>query len=99
MAVAGKTYPFTQANVDAAPDEQGVYELLDGDTTIYYGKSTNSIRKRLQSHKSGAEGTCTKKATHYKREKTSKPGTREKELLDAFKAANGKLPRCNERSA
>jgi excinuclease UvrABC nuclease subunit len=99
MPVSGNTYPFTRKNVDGSPERPGVYALLSGDRVIYYGKATKSIRSRLQCHLRGDEGRCTQGATHYKREVTSQPTAREKELLDAFKARSGRLPRCNERSA
>lgn len=100
MPVAGKIYTFTKDNVDNAPDKGGVYVLLNNsDGVIYYGRSTTSIRTRLQSHFAGNEGTCTKGAAKYKRETCSNPKSREKELLDAFESAHGKLPHCNERTA
>jgi len=100
MPVAGKTYGFTKENVNQAPDSPGVYALLAQDgSVIYYGRATDSIRTRLQCHRRGDEGACTKAASSYKREVTSRPVAREKELLTAYKAAYGRLPRCNERSA
>jgi excinuclease UvrABC nuclease subunit len=99
MPVSGDKYSFTQDNVNGSPDKPGVYALYDGNAVIYYGKAEASIRSRLQAHRRGDEGKCTQRATHYKREVCSNPKTREKSLLDAYKTANGKYPRCNERSA
>jgi hypothetical protein len=99
MPIAGDVIPFTEANVDSSPAQSGVYALFDGKAVVYYGCSDTSIRGRLQCHLRGDEGPCTRGASHYKREVTSKPKAREKELLDAFKAANGRLPRCNEKGA
>jgi hypothetical protein len=96
MPVAGKKYPFIQSNVDRSPEEPGVYSLHDGGKVIYYGLATKSLRDRLQSHLRGDEGPCTKVATHYKREATESPAAREQDLLAAYKAIHGKLPRCNE---
>jgi hypothetical protein len=99
MPVAGKTYPFTTSNVDSSPDEPGVYALLVNDGVIYYGESHDgTIRERLQRHFTGKEGACTAQATHYKREVCDDPEAREEELLVAFKARNGKLPKCNSRA-
>ncbi len=101
MPVKGKKYTFTKKNVDNAPAVAGVYALFVKDGLIYYGRArgtSETIRSRLQSHHAGREGACTKAATHYKREATSRPVAREKELLDAFKKRWGKLPRCNEQS-
>ena len=99
MPISGNKYPFTQQNIDNSPNNIGVYELHDGETNIYIGRAsgTDTIRKRLQSHKRGDEGTCTQKATHYRREVCSNPVSRETELLEKYKRIHGKLPRCNER--
>jgi len=98
MPVAGKTYGFTQENVDAAPDGPGVYALLNSsDGVLYYGMSSKSIRSRLKRHLNGEEGTCTKAAKKYKRETTTavQAPVREEALLAAFKKANSRLPSCN----
>ena len=98
MAIAGDKYDFTQENVDKSPTKTGVYALYDGNLTIYIGRAsgTDTIRARLQSHKRGDEGSCTQKATDYRREECTTPVSREKELLDEYKQNYGKLPRCNE---
>lgn len=99
MPISGDQYPFTQQNVDSAPNEAGVYQLIQNGTTIYFGRAmggSTTIRTRLQDHYAGREGRCTQQATHYKREACSNPASRERELLQEFKNAYGKLPRCNE---
>jgi excinuclease UvrABC nuclease subunit len=101
MPIAGDKYPFTWENIDKAPEQAGVYALYDGNEIIYYGRAQGdsvTIRSRLADHKSGREGSCTKNASHYRREVTSRPVSREKELLEEYKKQhNDKLPRCNER--
>ena len=100
MPIAGDEYLFTEKNVNNAPDEAGVYALYDGDETIYYGRATGdtvTIRSRLQDHFAGREGDCTKQATDYRRETTTRAVSREKELLEEYERINRKLPRCNER--
>ncbi len=98
MALSGNRFDFTQENVDKSPIAGGVYALYDGNVTIYIGKGDgkNGIRERLQAHKRGDEGDCTKNASHYRRETCSNPKSREKELLEEHKEADGKLPRCND---
>ncbi len=96
MPVAGKTYSFSQSNVDKSPDKSGVYALLDDTEVIYFGSSTVSIRARLQRHFDGDEGGCTQKATYYKREACNNERARERELLQAYQAQNGLLPLCND---
>lgn len=91
--------PFTTENVNRAPQSHGVYQLFDGDITIYIGRATGkgvTIRSRLQDHKLGREGLCTQRATHYRREATSPPVARENELLEKFYNRYGQLPRCND---
>lgn len=100
MSITGNKYAFSQENVNIAPDEHGVYALYDGDVTIYIGRASGkdvTIRSRLKSHKSGNEGPCTKGATHYKREVTSYPVSRESELIEEYDEQYGRLPRCNDR--
>jgi hypothetical protein len=99
MPVAGDLYSFTQENVDRAPTSDGVYSLHEGSETTYIGKGDgeNGIRARLQAHKRGDEGRCTQQATDYRREVCRYPTSRERELLQEYQQAHGKLPRCNER--
>lgn len=100
MSIDGKTYPFTEQNVNLSPEAHGVYELIEDGTTIYFGRAAGddvTIRSRLQSHFRGDEGACTQAASHYRREVTERPVSREKELLDEYEAQHGKLPRCNKR--
>jgi excinuclease UvrABC nuclease subunit len=100
MPIGGEKYAFTKENVGNAPDEHGVYALYDNSTLIYIGRAAGkdvTISSRLQSHKSGDEGACTKNASHYKRETTSSPIGREKELVQEYKDSNSdELPRCND---
>lgn len=98
MPILGDKYPFTQENVDKSPTDDGVYALYEENVTIYIGRGdgTNGIRARLQAHKRGDEGKCTQGASHYRREVCNNPVTRERELLQEYKDANGVLPRCND---
>ncbi len=96
MPVAGDTYDFSQDNIRKSPDEAGVYALFDGGQVIYYGSSALSIQDRLQTHFDGDDGPCTKGATGYKREICNNGLTRERELLEAHKRQNNRLPRCND---
>ena len=100
MPIPGKRFRFTGTNVERAPEKPGIYVLYDGEELIYIGRAMGSgvtIRSRLQDHKSGKEGLCTKGASHYKRALTPSPAAREKALLNEYKEAKGRLPRCNER--
>lgn len=100
MPIQGELYPINEKNLSSAPDSGGVYALYVGNDLIYYGRSkggTTSIRSRLNDHASGRDGKCTQQATHYRREVTASATSREVALLEDFKRATGRLPRCNER--
>ena len=99
MPISGKLYAFTQDNVNRAPAEHGVYQLYEDEATTYIGRAAGdgvTIRSRLQSHFRGDEGSCTQAATDYKREVSSKPISRERELIDEYERGHGGLPRCND---
>ena len=97
MAIYGDRYSFTQENVDESLTGSGVYALYDGDITIYIGRGDgeNGIRARLQAHKRGDEGSCTKNASHYRRETCTNPIIREGALLSEYLQINDRLPLCN----
>lgn len=95
-----RKYDFTKSNVDKSPAEAGVYILYAGETIIYIGRAqggSTTIRSRLQRHESGAEGSCTQKATAYSRMVTDDSVNLEVELLEWHETSYGKLPRCNSR--
>jgi len=95
---ADNRYVFTQDNIDKSPTDGGIYALYDGNITIYIGKGdgVDGIRARLQAHKRGDEGNCTKRATHYYVEVCSNPQSRARAELQAYRQAyDGRRPRCN----
>src|SRR6266702_8831392 len=95
MPIDAPYHRFDDATIDAeAPDAPGVYQLEMQVEIIYYGSSTTSIRDRLRSHKSGAEGSCTQQAGWFRFEKTSTPVTRERQLLQEYERLHGTLPKC-----
>lgn len=96
MSIKGDFYAFNKSNVGTSPDKQGVYALYRDRVLTYIGKASNSIRSRLQDHLVGRDGQCTKASTQYKRELTSSPAAREKELLQEYVQQHGKLPLCND---
>ena len=99
MPISGKMYAFTQDNVNKAPAEHGVYQLYEDGATTYIGRAAGdgvTIRSRLQSHFRSDEGPCTEAAETYKREVTSRPVAREKELIEEYESEYGRLPRCND---
>ncbi len=104
MSINSETYDFTSENVNKAPDQHGVYELLQDGATIYYGRAAGngvSIRSRLKSHYEGWEGKCTRAATHYRRAVMMAATAERTEalLLSNYLRLNGVHPRCNDRAA
>ncbi len=102
MTIAADKFQFTDATIKEVPTEAGVYALYEGETIIYFGRAQGgdvTIRSRLEDHTAGREGPCTKNATGFKVEITSSAVTREKELLEEYKASHGSLPRCNQKVA
>lgn len=99
MPMTGDLYPFTQKNVDNSPNTSGNYALYRDGTLIYYGMASgrfSTIRVRLQRHKRGDEGACTRRATHYRREIRQDAEARERQLLREYYAIYGRLPECND---
>lgn len=99
MPISGKLYSFTEDNVNQVPAERGVYQLFQGNVSTYIGRAAGdgvTIRSRLKSHFNGNEGPCTQSADSYKREVTSRPKERERELISEYENGYGKLPLCND---
>jgi len=99
MPIPCEKFRFDLESIKHSPDRAGVYALYDGDEIIYYGRAdglTVTIRSRLEAHRSGQEGPCTKNPTHYSREVLARPAERERELLEEYMTLHdGQLPRCN----
>jgi len=75
-----------------------VYLLWEGDEMIYVGSTRGdvSIRSRLQDHY--ARRIQPHDASHFSWEITSLASEREAELLEEFRIANSRFPRCNAAS-
>jgi excinuclease UvrABC nuclease subunit len=98
MPIASPPYSFKATTIAGAPDEPGVYALLDQGEVIYYGRAlggATTIQSRLLDHLEGRVDECTKRATHYSWEMSRRPAAREAELLNEFRRAHDRLPRCN----
>lgn len=98
--INSETYAFTDNNLSQTLDTKGVYELIEHGETIYFGRAMGgsvTIKTRLQAHKRGSEGPGTQRATHYRRMECADPAAMEVQLLTAFRARYGRLPRENQR--
>jgi hypothetical protein len=100
MAIAGSAFPFTALLIAGAPDDRGVYALWQGPELVYLGSALGrsmTIRSRLIDHYAGQDGPCTQRASHYAWEICLRPGEREAELLEEYRAQFERIPRCNRR--
>jgi len=98
MPINGSLRLFTDDEIERAPISNGVYALYDTGETIYIGKAEGlyGVKGRLQAHKAGYEGVCTKHATAFEYELCFSPTNRERELLVEYEQLYRKLPRCND---
>lgn len=100
MPISGSLRQASPQNLARVPLRAGIYALYQGGTLIYIGRAQgggSTIRSRLQSHKAGRDGPCTRQFTHYKYETTRADVTRERELLREYRQRHNRLPRCNDR--
>jgi ABC-type polar amino acid transport system ATPase subunit len=98
MSINGSRYKFNQKNVDKSPTKAGVFALYEGGKIILIGQASGgktTVRTCLQGLHAGKDNNGIAQATHYRREVTSSPAKREKELLDEYREKKGTLPRCN----
>jgi len=86
---------FNSANVDAAPEKDGVYRLFNEQKEIIYIGSNSNIRKGLQEVlNSGDDWVQKAKYLHF--EETLMYTMRESELIQQYLQEHGKLPEGNE---
>src|SRR3954454_13018587 len=105
MPMPRDAFPFTAKLIAGAPEEPGVYVLWLEEQIIYIGHAAGgtaggaaTIRSCLVDHFSGANGPCTRRATHYSWELTLRaPAERERTLLAEYQTAHSHLPSCNAR--
>ncbi len=87
--------------VSGAPDEPGVYMLLEEEEVIYYGCAVHcstiqsALYEILQRVRDG-DGGCLQRVTRYSWEITHRPRLREAELLREHEQAHQHPPRCNQ---
>ncbi len=96
MPISGKMYVWNDRAKNVS-EESGVYAFYDENRfLIYIGQSMN-LRERFAHYlKTDFSKDPRKRETeYYKREPTSKPENRMKELLDEHRQKYGELPRCN----
>ena len=96
MPISGERVRFTTWQISGAPAERGVYVLWEKDEAIYVGATRGeaTLRSCLQEHY--ARRVRPHDATHFSCEICRDPARREAELLAEFRAANSRLPHCND---
>jgi hypothetical protein len=86
---------FNSANVDSAPEKDGVYRLFNEQKEIIYIGSNSNIRSGLQEIlNSGDEWVQKARYLHF--EETLMYTMRESELIQQYLQEHGKLPEGNE---
>jgi len=86
---------FNAANIDAAPEKDGVYRLFNEQKNVVYIGSNSNIRKGMQEVlNSGDDWVQKAKYLHF--EETLMYTMRESELIQQYLQEHGKLPEGNE---
>ena len=101
MPIASPRYALNATMVDGAPPDPGIYALWEHEELIYFGHALGigaTIQSCLREHLERRD-PCSGGATHYGWEITSNPAARGAELLREYEHAQGRLPRCNTRTA
>ena len=86
---------FNSANVDAAPEKDGVYRLFNEQKEVIYIGSNSNIRKGLQEVLNSGDDWV-EKARYLHFEETLMYTMRESELIQQYLQEHGKLPEGNE---
>lgn len=86
---------FNSANVDAAPEKDGVYRLFNEQKEVVFIGSNSNIRKGLQEVLNSGDDWV-KKAKYLHFEETLMYTMRESELIQQYLQEHGKLPEGNE---
>jgi ferredoxin len=82
---------YTQSNVDAVPEEEGVVQLFDEHSEVIYIAGSANVRKELQVNMKSAQG-----ATYFTFKQDEMFTQRQNELMQHYIDFHGKLPRINE---
>ena len=97
-----RKYPFTEPFLSGAPADPGLYVLWRQDVVICIGRAdgrAETIQSRLQDHFAGRACACSQGATHYAWEISFQPRLREREVVQAYIDARGRVPECNAHAA
>ena len=101
MPIVSRHWSFNPLVVSGAPEEPGVYALLEDDEIVYYGcamhgSTIQSALSEILARVNAGHGGCLQRVNRYTWEITYRARLREAELLREFEAANQRAPRCNQ---
>ena len=88
---------FTDAAIDIAPTQPGVYMLYCTGRLVYIGIALagSGIREELRAHRRGAYGECTRHSTAFDYEVSTTPLETHREYLQLHRERyGGRLPPC-----
>lgn len=90
-----KWLEFNSNSVNALPEAEGVYQLLDEQRTIIYIAGTMNLRQELREHL-GATEIPISKARYFGYEENPMYTARESELIQQFIQEHGTMPEGNK---
>ena len=97
--ISGEFYPWSDNNTKRISEKSGVYGFYDAKKNLIYIGSAENLRTRFRHYwtTNFAEDPCKRDTKTYKQEFTSNYKAKEKELLEQYERAHGKLPKCNQK--
>jgi hypothetical protein len=101
MPIANRHWSFKPLVISGAPEEPGVYALLEDDEIVYYGCAVqgSTIQAALYEvllRVQAGRGGCLAGVNRYTWEISYRPRLREAELLREYEQAHRHPPRCNQ---
>lgn len=82
---------FSQENVAAVPEKEGVFQLLDETETVIFIKGAMNMKQELTNHLELAQG-----ARYFMYLEEQMFSKRESEFLQHYIVEYGKMPRMNQ---
>ncbi|MFC1970315.1 BzdV protein, partial [Chloroflexota bacterium] len=101
LHISSVTFPpeewleFNPNNVNALPELEGVYQLIDDQKAVIYIAGTMNLRQELREHLGATEGLISK-ARYFGYEENPMYTARESELIQQFVQQYGTMPEGNK---
>ena len=90
-------WTFSDNLVNTEKDSPGVYEFGNAQQSVVYIGSSGKVKTRLHQHLNGDDSCINTHAKYYRVDYRNDYVAEERRRYDAFMAANGRAPRCNDR--